>query len=104
MDIAKIRVLMDAGLSDEQIASVLEPGAPEPEPAPEEQAGPEAPEDTAAAPWKELGQVLSSIIDELGKINGRIDKLNIKGARQAGGAPETMSADDITKMLLGGKK
>lgn len=92
---------MDAGLTDDQIMSIMDPGtdpAPEPEAEPEPMPEPE-PEKTSGVSMDEVSAMIAS---EFKKINERIDKINLRSAGQPGGTGP-MSADDITKMLIGGK-
>lgn len=102
MDLAKIRMLMDAGLTDEQIQSLMDPGmpvAPTPEPEQEPEPMPESAPETSGMSMEEVSALIAS---EFKKINERIDKLNIRSAGQPSGSG-SMTADDITKMLIGGK-
>lgn len=100
MDLAKIRMLMDAGLTDEQIQGLLDPGTPEAEaPVLEPEPMPEPETEASGVTMEEFSALIAS---EFQKINERIDKLNMKAASQPG-SQTAMTADEITKMLLGGK-
>lgn len=92
---------MDAGLTDDQIMSIMDPGtqpAPEPEAEPEPISEP-VPETSSGISMDEVSALIAS---EFKKINERIDKINLRSAGQPGDSGP-MSADDITKMLIGGK-
>lgn len=102
MDLAKIRMLMDAGLTDDQIRSLMDPGtaeAPTPEPEQELEPMPETAPEISGPSMEEVSALIAS---EFKKINERIDKLNLRAAGQPSGSG-SMTADEITKMLIGGK-